>query len=413
MNWLMLILVAVTLTFLFPAAATSAHAQTASPVTIEAKTATSFEDGLSDGVFLVSRSGSTTQPLTVHLHISGSATNGVDYLTLGNEVQIPAGASSVEVRVKPVNDTTIEPDELVTIEIGDVAINSTFNKTLATVTIKDNDTVVKVETVDANGSESDSHPIVFRISRNGNIRSQLTVEYAINSSTTLTASNSSSTTTLGDGSVKIVNPPDATPGSDFATLPGSLTFQPGETSKQISVVPIDDSGAEPRETVTINLLKSPLYTLGIRTASGFIDDNDNALPVVKVTTIAPGSEAGVKPVVFRFERSGDVTNPLTVNYAINRSSTLTNISDGSSNTITVGEATTVATSGVDFIAPSGVITFAAGQSTVTVSITPIDDTVAETIETISVMILSNQAYTIGGSRTATGFIDDNDGPSGP
>jgi|GEM_PF-3455658 len=380
-------------------------------LTIQARTATSFEDGSGDGVFLVSRDGPTTQPLTVHLRIGGSATNGVDYLTIGNEVQIPAGSSSVEVKVKPINDTEIEADEVVTIGIGDVAINTIFDKTLASVSIKDNDTVVQVETIDANGSEAGSHPMVFRISRNGNLRSQLIVDYAINNSAAFSTVNSSGTTKLGDGSVRTISSADATAGSDFAALPGSVTFQLGETAKLISVVPNDDSLVEGRENVTINLLRGPLYTIGIRTASGFIEDNDEPLPVVQVAASARGSEAGLRPVVFRFERTGNVANTLTVAYAVNRSPSLTTITDGSSNTIIIGESVTPATSGVDFNTPSGSVTFPAGQSSVTLNITPIDDTNIETAESVLVTLLSSPSYTIGASRSATGFIDDNDQPA--
>ncbi len=47
--------------------------------------------GCPPGVVRISRSGSTTQPITIPLTISGTAVNGVDYSTLPTSVTIPAG----------------------------------------------------------------------------------------------------------------------------------------------------------------------------------------------------------------------------------------------------------------------------------------------------------------------------------
>jgi hypothetical protein len=109
-------------------------------LTLKTTSATAFEAGSGDGVFVISRDGSTAQALTVHLTISGTATNGVDYSSIPNQVQIPAGAASVEVRVRPIDDSSAEPDELVTIGLADVPLISVANNTLASVSIKDNDT---------------------------------------------------------------------------------------------------------------------------------------------------------------------------------------------------------------------------------------------------------------------------------
>ena len=51
--------------------------------------------GCPPGVVRVSRSGSTSQPITIPLTITGTAVNGVDYSTLPNSVTIPAGDTVV------------------------------------------------------------------------------------------------------------------------------------------------------------------------------------------------------------------------------------------------------------------------------------------------------------------------------
>ena len=77
-------------------------------VTIKAASAIAFESGNTEAVLVVSREGSTTQALTVRLTIGGSATNGVDYTTIPNQVQIPAGATSTEIHIKSIDDSIVD-----------------------------------------------------------------------------------------------------------------------------------------------------------------------------------------------------------------------------------------------------------------------------------------------------------------
>ena len=151
--------------------------QGAPHLTINATSSTGFDSLSAQAVFVVTRDGSTDQPLTVRLNIGGSATNGFDYTTIPNQIQIPAGSASTEIRIKPTDDSQVEPDETVTIGLADFPINSIVDHTLASITIKDNDTVVEISTVNANGAESGSQPIVFRFTRTGDVLSQLTVEF--------------------------------------------------------------------------------------------------------------------------------------------------------------------------------------------------------------------------------------------
>jgi N-acetylneuraminic acid mutarotase len=74
-----------------------------------------------DGIWEVSRTGSTEQPLNVRYVIGGTATNGVDYQTLNGTIMIPAGSSKAELRVDVKNDTTIDGVEVVTATLIDGA----------------------------------------------------------------------------------------------------------------------------------------------------------------------------------------------------------------------------------------------------------------------------------------------------
>jgi hypothetical protein len=94
------------------------------------------------GQFVVSRTGSTAQSLTVNLTIGGTATNGSDYVPLGTSVIIPAGAASASIFATPQDDSFAEGQESVVLSLAGGA-GYTVNSAQAsgTVVINDNEIV--------------------------------------------------------------------------------------------------------------------------------------------------------------------------------------------------------------------------------------------------------------------------------
>ena len=86
-------------------------------VTAHAPDSLASESG-DGGAFTISRSSGTNTPLQVHYLLRGSASNGVDYLTLSNSVTIPTGAFATHVPVKPIDDSLDEPTELVELRLA-------------------------------------------------------------------------------------------------------------------------------------------------------------------------------------------------------------------------------------------------------------------------------------------------------
>ncbi len=60
--------------------------------------------GPKNATFAVRRYGATNNDLTVTYHIGGTATNGVDYVTLPDSVTIPAGERHAQITVVPLDD---------------------------------------------------------------------------------------------------------------------------------------------------------------------------------------------------------------------------------------------------------------------------------------------------------------------
>lgn len=70
-------------------------------VSVLATKPTTDTSGANPAVFTISRTGATTEPLTVFYTLSGSAVSGVDFVNVPGSVTIPAGASSATVEIKP------------------------------------------------------------------------------------------------------------------------------------------------------------------------------------------------------------------------------------------------------------------------------------------------------------------------
>jgi Big-like domain-containing protein/parallel beta helix pectate lyase-like protein/Calx-beta domain-containing protein/uncharacterized protein DUF1565 len=104
-------------------------------VTVVATDANAGEAGPNPGVFTISRTGDTTLPLIVNYALSGTASNGIDYMTLGGSVTIPAGSASVTVMLTPISDSRNESTETVILTLAANASYTDGSPNNATVNI--------------------------------------------------------------------------------------------------------------------------------------------------------------------------------------------------------------------------------------------------------------------------------------
>lgn len=111
--------------------------------------------------------------------------------------------------------------------------------------------VVSVELVSANASESGPVAAVFRISRTGGTSAPLSVGHLVGG----TASS-----------------------ADYKGIPVSWSFAPGESVKNVTVTPVDDSLVEGVETLLISLTGGQGYTINTakKSVSISIADNDTS-----------------------------------------------------------------------------------------------------------------------------------------
>ncbi len=111
-------------------------------ISVAATDATAAEQGPDQGLFTFTRVGDTTAALTINIAVSGTATSGTDYAALPVAVTFLAGSSTATLSLNPIDDTTIESSETVTVTVSPSA---TYNigTPSATVTIADNDGAVQ------------------------------------------------------------------------------------------------------------------------------------------------------------------------------------------------------------------------------------------------------------------------------
>ena len=67
----------------------------------------------------------------------------------------------------------------------------------------------------------------------------------------------------------------ATKNTDYLPVSGRLTFRPGETVKAISIAILDDSAAEKKETIIVDLKNPSFGTLRDSQAFVYITDDDS------------------------------------------------------------------------------------------------------------------------------------------
>ena len=182
----------------------------------------------------------------------------------------------------------------------------------------------------------------------------------------------------------------ATSGTDFSETSGTLTFAANETSKTVSVTTTDDSDDEADETFTLTLSSPTHATLEDATAIGTINDDD---------------EPAITPTISVSDASA--TEGSAVSFTVS-------LSAASSQQVTVAYATSggTATSGTDFSETSGTLTFAANETSKTVSVATTDDSDDEADETFT-LTLSSPTHATLADATATGTINDDDEPATP
>ena len=208
-------------------------------VSVTASDAFASEIAGNTGTFRLTRAGSATllaSSLTVTFTLGGTAVNGTDYANLPLTATFPAGQPSVDVVVTPSVDSTVEGAESVILTLTSAAPYD-LGVEFATITITDTNTpLVSVTAFDSTAAETGNNRGTFRFSRVGSTAASLTVTFTV----TGTATN----------------------GTDYPSLPVTVTFGAGQADVDLSVAPTQDGVAEGSETVIVTVTDGAAYDVG-------------------------------------------------------------------------------------------------------------------------------------------------------
>ena len=311
----------------------------------------------------------TEQTVTVKVGKEGdSAAEGTDYALVADQsISIPAGATSahVDFSLAPTQDVLDEANETISVD-GELA-GVTF--TPATITINDDDAAPEfiTLTVDTNAGGNGTPTSVGEEAGATTVRVTATI-----TSATRFAANQAVTFEVGKSA------DSATEGTDYTEV-GTLTItiDGGDASGYVdfTLTPTSDVLDEPNETISVHGTQADIT---FTDATITITDDDAAPSGITLSVDTNGSTAGTPSTVAEDAGATVVTVTATVNGS-------TRYVDARTVAVSVDDDT--AASPADYAAVSGFnITIAAGAASHTGSftVTPVDDDLDESNETIDV-----------------------------
>ncbi|BAG00169.1 Calx-beta domain-containing protein [Microcystis aeruginosa] len=199
-------------------------------ITLAVSPSSVTEDGTANLVYTFTRSGSTTNPLTVNYSIGGTATNGTDYASIPTGVIFAANSATVTVIVDPTADTIVESNETVILTLASGTGYTVGTPNAATGTITDDDTSVtsQLSINDITVVEGkDNHAILTVTVDNPNPQ-PITFNYT-------------------------TAPINATANVDYTSKTGTITIAANTATATISIPILNDNLNEPDEAFTVTL----------------------------------------------------------------------------------------------------------------------------------------------------------------
>ncbi|MFO1163211.1 MAG: Calx-beta domain-containing protein [Reyranellaceae bacterium] len=349
-------------------------------VTISTVTSSALEanTGSTLFTFTVSLNRAAVTAQSVGWAVTGSGNHAADaadftggVLPTGT-VSFAIGETSKTITVAVAGDTQLEADETFVVNVTSASSGVVVGSFLAQATILNDDTLsASISALSAIKAEGQAGPtsFTFTVALSGAAAAIETINWVVS----------------GSGA----NPANA---ADFAggVLPsGTVTFAAGESSKTITVSVASDNAVETDEGFTVSLSNpAPGLTIGIGSASGTILNDDAVVSVAAAAAIQQEGNGGGTAFTFTVSQTGDTSVAHTVSWAV-----------------------TGAVDGADFVGsvlPSGVVTFASGETSKTITVTVAGDATVEADEGFLMTLSNPSSGLVIGTATAAGAIVNDD-----
>jgi serralysin len=224
------------------------------------------EDGTTNLIYTFTRTGATTNTLTVNYGITGTA-NTSDYTGAtpgtGKLITFAAGASTATLTIDPTADTIVESNETVALTLA-TGTGYTIGTTTTVIGTITNDDLLPNLNLSANKTivEGNTNPqnVTYTVTLSSTSTQTITVQYATANGTAIA-------------------------GSDYTSTSGTLTFNPGVTSQVINIPILNDSLNEANETFSLTLNSPTNASLGTsQTVTTTISDTLSAAATTTLPT---------------------------------------------------------------------------------------------------------------------------------
>jgi Calx-beta domain len=286
-----------------------------------------------------------------------------DYEAASGTVTFDPGDTAKTVNVTVDGDDTYEADEAFTVDLSGES-GATLAIGLGTGTITNDDAMPAISVGDASileGNAGDA-TLSFDVTLSQTSAIAATVNYAL----------SDDTATVADG--------------DYDAASDTLTFDPGQDTKQVDVTVHGDVRYENDETFTIALSDPTGATIDLDTATGTIT-NDDAPPALAIDDVSMNEgNSGTTAFTFTVTKTGATALPASAAW-----------------TTGGGDATP----GSDYVSNNGTVSFPAGTATKTITVLVKGDSVLETDQAFDVTLSAPNDATIS-DDTGTGTIKNDD-----
>ena len=315
--------------------------------------------------FSVRLSAAVQGGLTINFATAnGTATAGTDYTTTSGTLTFTGTANEVRTISVPIlNNTIVEANETFVVNFSTISKPVvTFDSQAIGTILNDEGPLLLINNVYQAEGHSGAAAFTFTV--------------------TLTQA-SASTVTVVAASANY----SALAGSDYTTLPPTtLTFAPGQKSKTVTVTVTGDTVAESNEVFFVNLSSATNATIFDNQGAGIILNDEG--PTLRINDVSK-AEGNSVSTAFTFTVTlapAKTTGPVTV---------------------TAASANYSALAGSDYTAlPATTLTFAAGETSKTVTVNVTGNTVVEPTEIFFVTLSGATGATIFDSQGAGTILND-------
>ena len=269
------------------------------------------------------------------------------------------------------NQGTVSGTNFANVLTDDPDVGGAANPTLTTIDQPDVTVAVSPASVLEDGSDN----LVYTFTREGSTAANLTVNFSVGGTATFNTDYTQ------------------TGAATFNASSGTVIIPIGSSTATVTLDPTTDTTVESNETAILTVVSGASYDVGIpASATGTITNDDTDVTVA----VSPSSveEDGAPNLVYTFTRNGVTSGPLTVNFSVGGTATF------STDYTQTGAAT--------FTATDGTVTFAAGNTTATVTVDPTTDNMVEPNETVILTLTAGTGYNVAIPSTATGTITNDD-----